>query len=79
MNEYILTEMKGQENRLKKSIKTLERIDKNINTLINELKWLRKYEEYVYRVYQNIDAEASGYADGDEEYMQSFNQNANNL
>ena len=68
-----------QENRISESIKTLERIDKNINTLIGELKWLRKYEEYVYRVYKNIDAEASGYADGDEEYTQNFNQNADNL
>jgi hypothetical protein len=71
--------MTEQENRFDKSMKTLERIDKNINTLIDELKWLRKYEEYVYRVYKNIDGEASGYADGDEEYMQNFNQNADNL
>lgn len=68
-----------EQNRFNKSMKTLERIDKNINVLIDELKWLRKYEEYVYRVYKNIDAEASGYADGDEEYIQNFNQNADNL
>lgn len=45
----------------------------------NELKWWRLYGEYISRIYQNIDAEASGHADGDEEYMQNFNQNANNL
>jgi len=64
--------MKAKE--FKKSMKTLERIDKNINILIDELKWLRKYEEYVYRVYKNIDAEASGYADGDNEYKDNFNK-----
>lgn len=69
--------MKAKE--FKKSMKTLERIDKNINILINELKWLRKYEEYVYRVYKNIDAEASGYADGDNEYEDNFNKNTRAL
>ena len=69
--------MKAKE--FKKSMKTLERIDKNINILIDELKWLRKYEEYVYTVYKNIDAEASGYADGDNEYKDNFNKNTRAL
>jgi len=44
-----------------------------------ELEWWRAYGEYVSRVYQNIDAEACGYADGDNEYKENFNQNSDSL
>ena len=45
----------------------------------SELNWWRIYGEYVSRVHNNIDAEACGYADGDEEYEENFNQNADQL
>jgi hypothetical protein len=44
-----------------------------------ELNWWRTYGQYVSRVYKYIDAEASGYADGDDEYEYCFNENADNL
>ena len=45
----------------------------------SELEWWRAYGEYVSRVHNNIDAEACGYADGDQEYEENFNQNADQL
>mgnify|MGYP003115282725 CR=1 FL=1 len=47
--------------------------------LEQELNWWRAYGEYVFRVHKYVDAEASGYADGDDEYEYYFNQNADNL
>tara|TARA_Y100000114_G_scaffold125693_1_gene121861 strand:- start:54 stop:197 length:144 start_codon:yes stop_codon:yes gene_type:complete len=43
--------------------------------LKKEVYWWRTYGEYVSRAYKYIDAEASGYADGDEEYENNFNKN----
>ena len=37
-----------------------------------ELEWWRTYGEYVSRVHNNVDAEACGYADGDDEYEENF-------
>ena len=37
--------------------------------LKKELEWWRTYGEYVAKVYNNVDAEACGFADGDEEYL----------
>tara|TARA_R110000824_G_scaffold173996_1_gene352119 strand:+ start:90 stop:335 length:246 start_codon:yes stop_codon:yes gene_type:complete len=44
-----------------------------------ELDWFREYGYYIGRVYNNIDGEACGYADGDEEYAENFKQNADQL
>ena len=43
--------------------------------LISELKWWRDYGYYVSRTHTNVDAEACGYADGDEEYEENFDDN----
>ena len=40
--------------------------------LIKEVEWWRAYGEYVSKVNTNVDAEACGYADGDEEYEENF-------
>ena len=37
--------------------------------LKKELEWWRTYGEYVAKVHNNVDAEACGFADGDEEYL----------
>ena len=37
-----------------------------------ELNWWRIYGKYVSNVYSNVDAEASGYADGDSEYSDNI-------
>ena len=41
---------------------------------MKELEWWRLYGEYVSRVHRVVDAEACGYADGDMEYKENFNQ-----
>ncbi len=46
---------------------------------MKELEWWRLYGEYVSRVHRVVDAEACGYADGDMEYKENFNQNADQL
>ena len=38
-----------------------------------ELEWWRTYGEYVAKVHNNVDAEACGFADGDNEYKDNFN------
>jgi len=38
-----------------------------------QIEWFKKYEEYIYKTYIIIDAEACAYADGDKEYEQNFN------
>lgn len=38
-----------------------------------ELEWWRTYGEYVTKVHNNVDAEACGFADGDNEYKDNFN------
>ena len=40
--------------------------------LSEEVNWYRVYGNYIGKVYSNIDAEASGYADGDEEYEENI-------
>jgi 3-keto-L-gulonate-6-phosphate decarboxylase len=41
--------------------------------LKQELEWWRTYGEYVANVHNNVDAEACGFADGDNEYKDNFN------
>ena len=48
-------------------------LDHDIEQLQNELNWWRTYGEYVSKVHTNVDAEACGYADGDNEYKENFN------
>jgi len=43
-----------------------------MNKIEKELEWWRTYGEYVSRVHNNVDAEACGYADGDDEYDENF-------
>jgi len=35
-------------------------------------KWLQRYVDYILKVHPTIDAEASGYADGDPEYLENI-------
>ncbi len=39
-----------------------------IEALQKELTWYRTYGQYIAHVHTNVDAEACGYADGDNEY-----------
>ena len=48
-------------------------LDHDIEQLQNELNWWRTYGEYVSKVHNKVDAEACGYADGDNEYKENFN------
>lgn len=48
-------------------------LDHDIEQLQDELNWWRTYGEYVSKVHTNVDAEACGYADGDNEYKENFN------
>jgi len=58
---------------------SIKELRQKMSMLEDEVDWWRAYGEYVSRVYKNIDAEASGYADGDDEYKDNFNKNADNL
>jgi len=58
---------------------SIKELRQKMSMLENEVDWWRTYGEYVSRVYNNIDAEACGYADGDDEYKDNFNKNADNL
>jgi len=58
---------------------SLKEIRTKLVELEADLEWYKKYGEYINRVHPIVDAEASGYADGDEECVKAFNQNANNL
>jgi len=40
--------------------------------LKKELEWWRTYGEYVAKVHNNVDAEACGFADGDDEYSDNI-------
>lgn len=55
----------------------LENLDNKVKILVNELRWWRRYGKYVTEVHNIIDAEACGYADGDDEYKDNFNKNLN--
>lgn len=48
-------------------------LDHDIERLQDELNWWRTYGEYVSKVHNKVDAEACGYADGDNEYKENFN------
>jgi DNA-binding IclR family transcriptional regulator len=50
-----------------------EDLETELEQVKKELAWFRDYGYYVANVYRNIDAEACAYADGDEEYEESFN------
>lgn len=63
-----------REKKINKAKKILEKYDVNV---FKEIDWWRTYGEYVSRIHTNIDAEACGYADGDKEYEDNFNQNSN--
>jgi hypothetical protein len=52
----------------KKFNKTLEEKAK----ITEELNWFRVYGNYIGKVYNNVDAEACGFADGDEEYKENM-------
>lgn len=43
-----------------------------IQELKQELEWWRTYGEYVAKVHNNVDAEACGFADGDDEYLDNI-------
>lgn len=58
---------------------SIKELREKMNQLQSEVDWWRTYGEYVSRVYNNIDAEACGYADGDQEYQNNFIKNADNL
>jgi len=45
----------------------------NIKELKSELEWWRNYGEYVANTNSTVDAEACGFADGDDEYKDNFN------
>jgi hypothetical protein len=44
-----------------------------VKQLKKELEWWRTYGEYVAKVHNNVDAEACGFADEDNEYKDNFN------
>ncbi len=54
-------------------IKILEEVHSLYIQLKKELDWWRTYGEYVAKVHNNVDAEACGFADGDNEYKDNFN------
>ena len=59
----------------KKYNKTLKEFNKVLDEkakITNELNWFRVYGNYIGKVYSNVDAEACGYADGDEEYEENI-------
>jgi hypothetical protein len=58
------------ENRIAELWKVESEISSNVKKMISEIRWWRAYGEYVSRAHANVDAEACGYADGDEEYTQ---------
>lgn len=43
-----------------------------VKQLKQELEWWRTYGEYVAKVHNNVDAEACGFADGDDEYLDNI-------
>ena len=63
-------------NRLKETNEVMEQLISDIYDLCvrhaKEVEWWRAYGEYVSKVNRNVDAEACGYADGDEEYEENF-------
>lgn len=44
-----------------------------VKQLKKELEWWQTYGKYVAKVHNNVDAEACGFADGDNEYKDNFN------
>jgi hypothetical protein len=55
------------------------KMTKKMNKILDEkakitdkLNWFRVYGNYIGEVYSNVDAEACGYADGDEEYEENI-------
>ena len=70
------TELYGE---LLETQEDLLRLTKKFNKVLEhkakiteELNWFRVYGNYIGKVYSNVDAEACGYADGDEEYEENI-------
>ena len=55
------------------NIKDIEKLKAYYRADLKHIEWFKKYEQYIYKAYTIIDAEASAYADGDKEYEQNFN------
>jgi hypothetical protein len=53
-------------------IKKTKKLVREKAKLSEEVNWYRVYGNYIGKVYSNIDAEACGYADGDEEYEENI-------
>ena len=54
-------------------IKDIEKLKAYYRADLKYIDWFKRYEQYIYKAYTIIDAEASAYADGDKEYKQNFN------
>ncbi len=59
--------------KIEEQLKTLEEAFSRYKQLKKELEWWRTYGKYVAKVHNNVDAEACGFADGDNEYQDNFN------
>jgi len=55
-------------------IKDIEKLKAYYRADLKYINWFKRYEEYIYKSYIMIDAEASAYADGDKEYKENFNK-----
>jgi len=68
------TELYGElleaQNDLLELTKKFNKVLEHKAKIIEEVNWYRVYGNYIGKVYSNIDAEASGFADGDEEYSE---------
>ena len=56
------------------NIKDIEKLKAYYRADLKHIEWFKKYEQYIYKAYTIIDAEASAYADGDKEYKENFNK-----
>jgi len=62
-DSHTFAEHKGVVNGLDRLLRHLQEIE--VDPSFNELTWWRTYGEYVSKAHSIVDAEASGYADGD--------------
>ena len=64
--------MTGTEDLIQQYMQMIKALQGENEKLSSELDWFRTYGQYVAQVNRNVDAEACGYADGDEEYEENF-------
>ena len=57
---------------IQKFIKRHRLILEELEQTKKELEWYQRYSHYISNVHNTVDGEASGYADGDEEYEENF-------